>query len=137
MQEIFSFSLETQDREDHSDPPTSELFFEGESTNLTLSADSIKAQYRTKGSYLLVTSYDTSWREATSFFLIDSKFRIISKKSKGKMPYYPYLLQTVKPIDANTLLLEFYPNRRWKLSILEKRRFFIGSYLKLKPIETQ
>jgi hypothetical protein len=66
----------------------------------------IEGQYECDNGYVLITSYDCPFEEAQNFLLLDSRFRVVSRKFLGVM-YGSYLLMKNYVIDESRIALQF------------------------------
>ncbi len=137
MKAIQQFTLETHDGPYETWPERSKLLSDGVWTGTKVPGYVIEAQFSVGSRYLIITSYDYPLEEANHILLLDQDCRILSTKYVGVW-YYTFLFKSAEPVADNQLLLTFEGEMLWRmlLTVRDKRRFLLGSYLTLSRAPT-
>ena len=128
---VSDFELEKHQGPYEDWPATTRLLFKEQFTGTQIPAHVIEAQFRLGSRFLIATSDDCPFEEATGFFLLDGDFKVLASLKKGT-PYATWRLQNIEPLSPDQLRVSFGESETWILSIRSRRPFFFGSLLSLK-----
>ena len=132
MQEITRFTLESHSGEYVTWPLKTTLLADLQPTATNIPGYVIERQYQIDERYLIITSWDCPFEEANDFELLDKNYAVLAHKRLG-VPYGSFLLDDASVVDEQTLLLKYFENDYWTLTVRKQRplRLFT-SYLSLK-----
>ncbi|MBN8481583.1 MAG: hypothetical protein J0L88_08345 [Xanthomonadales bacterium] len=122
MQVVNRFELEAHAGPYESWPRDSRLRVDGRVVDVRVPGYVIDAQYRVGDEYLLVTSFDCPYEEASAFVLLDASSRMRARRTLGAATA-SYLLADHWPIDAATLGLHYHGDLFFTLHVAPSRRW--------------
>jgi hypothetical protein len=129
MQVIEGFSVEQHPGPYESWPLQSRLFHQGRDTGIRVPGYVIDAQYRCAPGYFLILSHDCPYEEASDFVLLGPDYRRLAARTLG-VPYGSYLLEAHRPLAADALLLRYFDNDHYRVSI--RRGWLWGWSIRLR-----
>jgi hypothetical protein len=134
VKEISQFSLEEHDGPYEKWPRRTRLLRDGRPTGAKVPGYALLRQYELPGPrYLLVVDIDCPWEEDTLVLLLDADLHLVSKIRFG-IPWGFYSLHDVTVVDERTVDLALGAQGVWRVSVLDHRRWFFGSFLSAKKI---
>lgn len=117
-------------------PRTTPLWRDGAPTATAVPGYALLRQYVLPGPrYLLITDWDCPYEEATEVLLIDGDLRLRARRSFGA-PYASCWLSAARPADdGEALELELCDCERWRVEVLPRRPYLLGSRLLARRVE--
>lgn len=130
MQKIDLFGLEKHNGPYQNWPRQTRLFFNGADTGQMIHGYVIEAQYRFSKGYILITSLDSFFEQSNDIFLLNKKFKILTKMELC-LPSASCLLCSHQSISEREIRLQYSDRLIFTLSIL-KKNFFLWKRYSLK-----
>lgn len=127
---IDRFSLESHTGPYAEWPRTTRLLRDGARTQTSVPGYALLRQYALPdGRALLITDWDCPYEEATEVLLLGPDDRLLARRSFGA-PYASVWLSAARVVDDGAALeLELCDCERWRVEVLERRPFLVGSLL--------
>ena len=112
MNRAGSFSLENHPGPYEKWPGSSRLLLGGKSIGLDLPGYALRFQTQLTFGHLFVSDYDCPYEELTSFLLVSSDFRIVSRRF-----LLGVLFRSMERTDDRQWVIEFHESPRYKLTL--------------------
>jgi len=131
---VREFTLEEHDGPYERWPLRTRVLRGGRPTGAEVPGHSLLHQFELAGPrYLLVVDWDCPFEEETSVVLLDPALRVLSVKRFGA-PWGSFLLRDATVVDERTLDLDFGPQDVQRVTVRERRPWWIGPLLRAERL---